>query len=338
MGGAHREAQIVSGPAPAALGTARRALRAALLLNGVAVLVFATVADGFATAGNLLNLVQSALPLLLLATGQTLVLISAGIDLSAAAVVGLASVAGGLVMSGDIGWLAGSALGPPAAAVTMGLTGVAVGVVNGVAVTWLRMPAFMVTLTTGMFAGGLAVWGVRALAGTETVYGLPPGFTIVGASTLIGVIWAGVGVLLAHVALERTLIGRWLRAVGFNANAARVSGVPVSGVIVAAYAASGLFAAAAAVLLTGRLETASPTHGRALLLDVLGAAVIGGTSLSGGRGSVGMTMLGVLFLAIVGNGLTLLNLSEFTIAIVKGSLILLAALLDVARAHLEARP
>ena len=240
-------------------------------------------------------------------------------------------------MSADIGWLAGSALGPPAAAVTMGLTGVAVGVVNGVAVDVAAHARVHGHADDRHVRRRTAVWCVRALAGTETVYGLPPGFTIVGASTLHRRIWAGGGVLLAHVALERTLIGRWLRAVGFNARAARVSGVPVSGVIVAAYAASGLFAAAAAVLLTGRLETASPTHGRALLLDVLGAAVIGGTSLSGGRGSVGMTMLGVLFLAIVGNGLTLLNLSEFTIAIVKGSLILLAALLDVARAHLEAR-
>jgi ribose transport system permease protein len=111
-----------------------------------------------------------------------------------------------------------------------------------------------------------------------------------------------------------------------------VSGVPVPTVIAGAYVVSGTFAAVAAILLTGSLETASPAHGRPLLLDVIGATVIGGTSLSGGRGHVGGAALGVLFLAMLGNALTLLNLSDFAITIVKGSLILVAAILDRARA------
>jgi ribose/xylose/arabinose/galactoside ABC-type transport system permease subunit len=107
--------------------------------------------------------------------------------------------------------------------------------------------------------------------------------------------------------------------------------VRVERILLAAFVLSGLFAGLAAVLLTARLETASPSHGRALLLDVIGATVIGGTSLTGGRGSIRGTALGVLFLAMVGNGLTLLNLSDFVITIVKGILILVAALGDAAR-------
>ena len=121
-----------------------------------------------------------------------------------------------------------------------------------------------------------------------------------------------------------------LRAVGYNPLAARVSGVPVARVTVIAYVFSGISAALAAVLLTGSLETASPSHGRQLLLDVIGATVIGGTSLAGGRGSVWGTAVGVLFLAVLGNGLTLLNLSDFVITIVKGLLILVAAIADTA--------
>jgi ribose/xylose/arabinose/galactoside ABC-type transport system permease subunit len=163
------------------------------------------------------------------------------------------------------------------------------------------------------------------------MYALPASFVALGRNAALAAAVAIGATAAADVLLERTLLGRWLRAVGFNPRAARVAGVPVERVVVAAYAASGAFAALASILLTARLETASPTHGRQLLLDVIGAAVIGGTSLAGGVGRVRWTLLGVLFLAMAGNGLTLLNLSEFTITIVKGLVIVAAALLDAWR-------
>jgi ribose/xylose/arabinose/galactoside ABC-type transport system permease subunit len=302
-----------------------------LVLCGAAFLIFAVTIPGFASGANVTGILIASLPLLLLATGQTFVLISAGIDLSATSIVGLASVAGGLVIYGDGGLLSGAELAPVAALAAMLATGALVGLVNGVCVGWLGMPAFMVPLTTGMFAAGLAVLLVRLAANMETLFNLPRSFIALGAvPAAAGAIAIG-GAIAAEMILERTRYGRMLRAVGYNPRTARVSGVAVSRVTSNAYVISGVCAALAAVLLTGSLETASPTHGRQLLLDVIGATVIGGTSLAGGRGSVWGTAVGVLFLAVLGNGLTLLNLSDFVITIFKGLLILVAAIADVAR-------
>jgi ribose/xylose/arabinose/galactoside ABC-type transport system permease subunit len=140
-----------------------------------------------------------------------------------------------------------------------------------------------------------------------------------------------------HLLLSRFLLGRWLYAVGLNARAARVSGVPVRRSTAAAYVLSGLCAAAASILYTGRLETASPTLGREVLLDVVGAAVIGGTSLFGGKGNVLWVVFGVLLFTLIANSLSVFGLTHFTVMAVKGGVILLAALLDVARTQYLAR-
>ena len=131
--------------------------------------------------------------------------------------------------------------------------------------------------------------------------------------------------------LSRSLLGLNLRAIGSNPKTAAVSGVAVSRVVVTAYVISGLCAAIAAVLITGELETGSPVQWENNLLDVIGATVIGGTSLYGGRGNVLWTAYGVLLLTLIDNSLNLLNLSYFTIMMAKGGVILLAALLDTLR-------
>jgi ribose/xylose/arabinose/galactoside ABC-type transport system permease subunit len=299
-----------------------------LLLCLAVFLVFAPVAPGFVSPGNFANILVACLPLLVLATGQTLVLITAGIDLSAAAVIGLGSVLGSLVMGGEAGWLRGSPLAVPVAVAVMLGTGALVGFLNGVCIALLRMPAFMVTLTSMMFFSGLAVWLAKRAVDAETIYNLPPAFLRIGHQTGLAVLLVGLAVLFGHLLLTRTLIGRWLHAVGHNPRASLVSGVPVAGVTIGAYVLSGVYAALASILLTARLETGSPNHGKFLLLDIIGAAVIGGTSLFGGKGKVLWTIHGVLFLALLGNGLNLLNVSDFLITIIKGGVILLAALLD----------
>ena len=125
--------------------------------------------------------------------------------------------------------------------------------------------------------------------------------------------------------------GRWLYAVGHNPTASLISGVPVNGMIVSAYIASGLFAALASVLYTGQAEIGSPVLGQKLLLDIIGATVIGGTSLFGGKGRILWTVFGVLFIKLIDNSLNLLDLSYFSIMMVKGGIILLAALLDATK-------
>lgn len=299
-----------------------------LLLDVAALVLFSLAVPAFLSTANLQALVLSALALLLLATGQTIVLITGGIDLSAPAVVGLASVAGALVMTKGPGVLSEGPLASVAGIAAMLAVGGGAGVLNGLAVGVLRIPPFMATLTMATFASGLAVWLARYGAGAETVYGLPPLVTTIGRTPLLMMLLTLLAVALVHVVVEHTALGRSIRAVGFNAATARVSGVRIVEVVVRAYMLSGALAALAALIITAQLETASPAHGRPLLLDVIGASVIGGTSLAGGVGTVAATALGVAFLALLSNGLTLLNTSDFAITIVKGLVILAAALVD----------
>jgi ribose/xylose/arabinose/galactoside ABC-type transport system permease subunit len=302
-----------------------------LFLGATVFAAFAPFTPGFASFENFWNIAIACLPLLVLTTGQTVVLITGGIDLSVTASIGLSSIVGALVMGGEAGWLRGHAAATPIALTAMLATGTLVGCVNGVCIAWLRMPAFMVTLTTTMFFNGLAVWLAKKFVNAESIYNLPPAFLTLGNRAWLAALLALFVVLLAHLLLSRTLLGRWLYAVGHNPRASLISGVPMGGVTVSAYMLSGVFAAMTAILLTARLETGSPNHGKALLLDVIGAAVIGGTSLFGGKGKVLWSVYGVLFLSLLGNGLNQRNVSDFLITIVKGTVILIAALLDVWR-------
>lgn len=282
---------------------------------------------GLLSAENLVNVLAAMLPLLLVAAGQTVVLIGGGIDLSVTAVIALASVAGAKIMTLSGGWLAGHPAAVPAAVGAMLLAGFLTGLANGIAIAWLRMSAFIVTLTTLMAVSGLTVW----FTDSKNIAGLPAGFLALGQRLAPALGMAAGALALTHLLLTRSIYGRWIHAVGHNAATARVSGVPVPLITALSYAVSGLSAGAAAILLTGRLETGSPVLGQTLMLDIIGAAVIGGTSLFGGRGNVLWTVSGVLFLTLLDNALNLRGLSHFGIMMIKGLVILLAAGLDVAR-------
>jgi ribose/xylose/arabinose/galactoside ABC-type transport system permease subunit len=283
---------------------------------------------------NLWLLVLGSLPLLAVSVGQTFVLISGGIDLSITAVISLLSVLGAMVATGQTPLAAGGAVATALAIALMMATGAAIGGFHGIAVAWLRMPPFLVTLTTLMFAAGVAVW----IAGAQPISGLPESLVHLWYGSFLGIppaLWI-VGLLTAgaHGVLAHTVSGRWLYAVGMNRKTSTVSGVPVGGVTVMAYAISGLCAAVAAVLLMARLESGSPQLVRQeFLLDCIGAVVIGGTSLFGGRGTIRGTLFGVLFITLLGNSLSLLNLSHWHEQMVKGSVILLAATIDALRSR-----
>jgi ribose/xylose/arabinose/galactoside ABC-type transport system permease subunit len=264
----------------------------------------------------------------------TLVLIIGGIDLSVTSIIAFASVVGGKIMSAEEGWLAGSALAVPAGLLGMLLVGAVIGAVNGFAVTRCRIPAFIATLTTMMFVSGLALWFTLS----RKIGGLPPAFVMIGQKLWLAAAITTVATWIAHLALSRTLYGKWLYAIGHNARAALVSGVPVERVTFFTYLVSGLFAGLAAILFTAGLETGNPEMARDNLLDVVGAVVIGGTSLYGGKGRVSGTVFGVLFLALVDNSLNLLGLTIYTITMVKGGVILAAALTDALRNKFIAGP
>jgi len=277
---------------------------------------------GLGTSANLLNALGYLLPLFIVAVGMTLVMITGGIDLSVTSIIALTSVVGAKLMTSDGG-------GTPAiiGVLVMLALGAGLGALNGAVITMLRLPAFIVTLASMMFLSGFAVW----LTQSKNIYGLPGSFLALGQRLPIAfALTAALGVA-AHLMLRRTVFGRWLYAVGQNATAAHISGVPVRAMTFAAYVASGLCAALASVMLTGRLETGSPVLGREILLDIIGATVVGGTSLFGGMGKIAWTFFGVLFLTVLDNALNLLSLSQFSITITKGAVILFAAVLDAVR-------
>jgi ribose transport system permease protein len=193
------------------------------------------------------------------------------------------------------------------------------------------MPAFLVSLSSLILVGGLAIWYTHSERIT-----VPPGFTEIWYGRPLGIptplIIVCALALVAHFVLAKTVVGRRLYAVGHNSKAAHISGVPVTRTILFAYMASGLCAGLASVLYTARLFTGSPELvENEVLLDCIGASVIGGTSLFGGKGNVGGVVLGVLFMALVGNSLNMLGLRYWHVIMVKGGVILLAAALDALR-------
>ncbi len=303
-----------------------------LVLSVLYSAALAPFTPGFATSANLANILATLLPLFLVAVGQTIVLITAGIDLSVTSIIALTSITGAAVMSGDHGWLAGNPLAAPVALLAMLAVGALVGLFNGLAITWFKMPPFIVTLTSMMFFSGLAIWLTRS----RNIGNLPAAFNAMGGITGVAFVITALLGLAAHLMLNRSLWGRWLYAVGHNAQASFISGVPVGGVIISAYVVSGLFAATASVLYMGQAESGSPVLAQRLLLDIIGATVIGGTSLFGGRGKILWTLFGVLFLKLMDNTLNLLDLSYFTIMMVKGAVILFAAFLDTLRRKIVA--
>lgn len=317
-------------PGLRALAWARGVLFSDYLVLWLCLVYFVALAPftpGFASLDNLRTILSYLLPILVVSVGLTLVLIIGGIDLSVTSMIALASVVGGKIMSGEEGWLAGKAFAVPVAILAMLSTGALLGAVNGVAVTVCRIPAFIATLTTMMFVSGLAIWSTLS----RKIGGLPEGFLVLGQELWLAIGVAGGAAVVAHLGLSRTLYGRWLYAIGHNTRAAQVSGVPVGWVTFGTYVVSGLFAGLAAILFTAVLETGNPEMARDNLLDVVGAVVIGGTSLYGGKGTIAGTVFGVLFLALVDNSLNLLGLTFYTIMMVKGGMILAAALLDTTR-------
>ncbi len=307
-----------------------------------------------ATPYNLIsNLSSNIWPLFAVAIGQTFVLIIAGIDLSQGAVISLTSIVAGLLLATKINpdiftqspsWgmllfsdgalFVHTGLGTwavPIAILIILLIGALIGLINGTVIAYARVPAFMVTLVMQMAVGALALYLVKS----EPIIDLPDGFTMFGADAgsllsnalIITIVLA----IVAQLILSRTLFGRWLYAIGTNMRAAVVSGVPSQRIIVLTYMFSGFCAAVASILYSGRMDMGRPNLGAEFLLDIIGAAVIGGSSLAGGKGKIIWTFFGVIFLSLMGNALNLLNVSFFWIQIVKGSIILMAALLDVAR-------
>jgi ribose/xylose/arabinose/galactoside ABC-type transport system permease subunit len=288
----------------------------AALMIGLAV-----VRPNFLTLGNLVNLVRQISINGILAVGVTYVLLTGGVDLSLGSMVALTGVIAAMFAHpGQHGLLVPVLIGV--------LAGALCGSANGLMVTRGRMAPFVVTLGMMTSARGLAL----LLSGGRPVSNLSTGFTRIGSGDFAGVpapTWILLAVALAsHVFLRHMRMGRHVYAVGGNEHAARASGVNVRGVKMASYTICGAMAGLAGVVLAARITTGQPNAGIGYELDAIAAVVIGGTSLSGGVGSVSGTILGALLIGVINNGLDLLNVSSYYQQVIKGLIIVGAVWLD----------
>jgi ribose transport system permease protein len=289
--------------------------------------VYALLSPNFLTARNMTNVLVQASPLLILATGQTFALLMGGLDLSQGSIVSLVSVVTAAVMMKH-GFVAGSLAGLAA--------GVGVGLLNGLLVGHARIQPFIVTLGMLYVAAGTAM----VVSGGSTIFGLPRpdvdyffwfGGGYLGALP-VPVLIAAVLVLAAHLLLTRTRVGRHIYAIGGNEQVAIMSGINAANAKVVIFTISGGFAAIGGYMLSGRVISGQPLLGSGeLLLQSIGAVIIGGTSIFGGEGGVLRTVVGVLVIAFMVNGLNLLAISTFTQQIIVGAIIILSVWVNTIR-------
>ena len=275
----------------------------------------------FLTISNLLNVLEQTSINAIVAVGMTFVIISGGIDLSVGSVLALS----GIVLAGAL-----EAGTPAAAACALALAvGTACGLMTGALITFGRLPPFIATLGMMSVARGAALMAAEG----RPISGFSEGFRALAAGRVLMVPAPGVITILvyaaAHFVLARTVFGRATYAIGGNEEAARLSGVQIRFHKTAVYGVAGLTSAAAAVILTARLNSAQPTAGTMYELDAIAATVIGGTSLLGGEGTLLGALIGALIMGVLRNGLNLLNVSSFFQQVVIGAVIIVAVLIDM---------
>ncbi|MER5976210.1 substrate-binding domain-containing protein [Streptomyces sp. NPDC001857] len=317
-------------------GGGAAAVRRLLLDNGaltaliVLVIAMSALSGDFLTTDNLLNVGVQAAVTAILAFGVTFVIVSAGIDLSVGSVAALSATV--------LAWSATQQGVPVAIAVALAVvTGVVCGLVNGFLIAYGKLPPFIATLAMLSVARGLSlvISEGSPIAFPDSVSHL--GDTLGGWLPVPVLVMIVMGLVAAFV-LGRTYIGRSMYAIGGNEEAARLSGLRVKKQKLAIYALSGVFAAAAGVVLASRLSSAQPQAADGYELDAIAAVVIGGASLAGGTGKASGTLIGALILAVLRNGLNLLSVSAFWQQVVIGVVIALAVLLDTVRRKAGATP
>jgi ribose transport system permease protein len=296
------------------------------------------LSDKFMTVDNGWNVLRQISVNICIAVGMTLVVLTSGIDLSVGSVLALCgAITAGLLKNG---------IAIPAANLFIGFTmlgaiaggllaGAGIGAFNGWTITRFKVPPFVATLAMLTIARGLTLLWTKGFP----ISVLGNNFAFIGTGWFIGIpapVWISAAVVLAAlVVTEKTPLGRYIYAIGGNENAARLSGINIKKVKIIVYSMAGALAAVGGLIVTSRLDSAQPNAGLSYELDAIAAVVIGGTSLSGGRGSIWGTVLGAVIIGVLNNGLVLLNVSPFWQQIVKGLVILLAVIIDKANSKNE---
>jgi ribose transport system permease protein len=294
-------------------------------------IVLSFLTDKFFTASNGINVLRQVAVNICIATGMTLIVLTAGIDLSVGSVLALCGAfAAGLLKNGikipsaDL-YVGFTILGAVLAAT---LAGAALGWFNGFVITKFKVPPFVATLALLTIARGFTM----LYTGGHPISNLGDQFAVIGAGSFVGipvpVCIAIVVVLLAAFITQKTKLGRYIYAIGGNETAAKFSGININKVKMIVYSLGAALAAVGGVIVTSRLDSAQPNAGISYELDAIAAVVIGGTSLNGGKGSVWGTVIGAMIIGVLNNGLVLMNVSPFWQQVVKGGVILLAVIID----------
>ena len=277
--------------------------------------------NSFFSLGNILNVLRQASLLFFIASGLTLVVLTGGLDLSIGANVAISACIAGTVIHQT---------GSPTLGVLTGIgVGGAVGMLNGVMVTALRIPSFIATYGMLWVLHGITYWYM----GGETMHGFPAGFRQIGSGYLLGLpipvylllVFLAIGTIFA----QRTTWGQEIYAIGANPVAARLSGIPVARRLLLVYTVSGAMAGLASIIFLARLNSAEADIGESLTLPAIAAVLIGGTSLFGGLGTVFGTFVGALILTLVLNGMNLLSVNASWQPLVTGVIVILAVWLDM---------
>ena len=316
----------------AGLGLVRALAPVAALI--LLVIVLSLLAPSFLTLDNILSIGPQAGIIGLLAVGETAVIIAGAIDLSVGSVMTFSGIVLGLLMAAGVN--------PVMATICCILTGAAWGVFNGVVTAYGRIPAFITTLGSLGMAKGLAL----ILAGGQPIFKNMASYRFLGQGKILGIpvviLVLAAAALIMHIVLTRTSFGRHIYAIGGNKESARLSGVNVERVTVAVFTMSGALAGLAAALMASRLSSAQLTSGDGAELDAIAATVIGGCSLMGGQGYVGGTILGIMLMGVLRNGLSVMSASQWAVSpfwqqVIIGAVIVGAVLFDQWLRRIEAR-
>jgi ribose transport system permease protein len=282
-------------------------------------LALTLVSDRFLTADNLLNILRQSAINGIIAVGMMLVILTRGIDLSVGSMLALATIMTASQLQQGVA--------PLPALIFCIVVGGALGLLNGLLVSVLRIPPFIATLGMMTFARGLAL----VYSAGQPITGLGDGFRFIGTGFLgplpMPVVIAALIFIGGYVLLNHTPLGRHIFGLGDNERAARLSGLPTRRLTTLVYVASGALSALAGAILIARLNSAQPTAGQGFEFDAIAAVVVGGTSFEGGEGTVLGTLIGVLIIGVLNNGLNLMNVPSFYQGVVQGAVIALALLL-----------
>jgi len=284
----------------------------------------------FATPVNIRNVIVQATDLVIIACGLVFVVMNGGIDFSITSNVAIGSVVGASIMSTSEGLLMGSPLAVPIAVAAMLACGLLIGGFNAFSVTILKMPSFIATMVTQLVVGGVAMW----IVASRTIPNMPFGFTSIYRGEIIPgirtpIIIALIVVIVGTYILHKSLLGRHLFAIGTNHKTSKISGVSVNKVITKTFLICGFLAALGGIIMTARIGAGVPDLGRTIFLDVLAAIIIGGTSITGGKGSVPGAAVGAVFVIVLSNSLSLMGVTWFIQNVFLGLLVLSAAVLDI---------